>query len=231
VHARRCATPHEATSRCVAKRNAIRSGVAQTEPWISFHAPWTERSKTGLVIFERIQRFLAACAVDPAPDVVELTAYTAEIAADATAAFGPPREARLSADGTRGIWRFEQRAPVDAAPFVAFYRERESLPPPEHAPSRRALGLMINHWFEVKRPGTTAPLFPDSQLQSSVMIWLDSRAANLSIRYDSPELTPALRAAHADIVAALGPKTPRHALQRIIPARTLRGRERREPLT
>ena len=90
---------------------------------------------------------------------------------------------------------------------------------------------MLNHWFEIKRPGTTAPLFPGSQLQSSVMLWLDSRGANLSIRYDAPELTPALRAAHADIVATLGPKTPRHALQRIIPARTPGGRERREPLT
>jgi hypothetical protein len=93
------------------------------------------------------------------------------------------------------------------------------------------VGLTLSYWFEVKRPGSAGPLFPGAELRSSVMIFVDGRGANLSLRYDSPDMTPALREAHGEIVAALGPKTPRHALQRIIPATTPRGRERREPIS
>jgi hypothetical protein len=89
--------------------------------------------------------------------------------------------------------------------------------------------LVLSYGFEVKRPGAGGPLFPGAELRSSVMIFVGARAANLSLRYDSPDMTPELRQAHTEIVAALGPKTPRHALQRIIPA-TAGGRERREPI-
>jgi hypothetical protein len=86
---------------------------------------------------------------------------------------------------------------------------------------------MLNYWFALKRPSTGMPLFPSSTLRSSVMVWLDSRHVNLAIRYDAPEYTPEMQAIHAEVAAALGPKTPRHALQQIFPAKRPGGRERK----
>jgi hypothetical protein len=225
------------------KATRYRARMAETKPWISFHAPWVDRSKSGMVVFERIQRFLAACAVDPTPDWIEIEidehrrpdGSLPPLVDEATAAFGP--ESKLKTAGSSNplaSWLWERRSPAiaDAPAMVEFYRAHESIPPlPGREYTKRAVQLVVNHWFEVKRPGATAPLFPGATLRSSVMIWLHSRRVNLSLRYQSPDFTPDLRAAHADILAALGPKTPRHALQRIIPARTPGGRERREPIT
>lgn len=68
------------------------------------------------------------------------------------------------------------------------------------------------------------------KLRSAATITLDARRGGVALRYDSPEMTVALRQAHADILAALGPKTPPHALHRIIPATRPDGRERRETI-
>lgn len=47
--------------RCRKQRaTALPSPVAEAAPWILFHAPWTERAKSGMVLLERMQRFLAA---------------------------------------------------------------------------------------------------------------------------------------------------------------------------
>ncbi len=189
------------------------------------------------MILERIQRFLTAVAVDPAPDSLDLSIYedpgTPRLCDQARSLFGLEAEKKSSSGSGRSLtrWRRDRRdGTIDAGPFIAFYLEREELPPVEWAPSKRAVGLTITHWFEVKRPGADAPLFPGAELRSSVMIWVDSRSVNLSLRYAAPDMTDELRAAHEEIVTALGPKTPRHALQRIIPSRTTPGRERREPI-
>ena len=117
------------------------------------------------------------------------------------AAVGVGCEARLHrAGGLRGRGETVSacpRRPIDWSVSQEFYRAREHLPAPPHAHARRAVGLMINHWFEIRRPGATAPLFPRASLRSAVMIWLDSRRANLSIRYQTPELTPDLREVYA----------------------------------
>jgi len=226
------------------RATALPSPVAETAPWILFHAPWTERAKSGMVLLERMQRFLAAAAVDPAPDSLEMTIYDRfaqplpPLVQEAGAAFGASqRDPEAPKPGGLARWRWRREArngapipPADIGALVDFYRTREHLPPVDGPGAKRAVLLHLTYWFEVKRPGTNAALFPSASLRSGLLLSLDSRHANLSIRYASPELTPELRTAHAAIVAALGPKTPRHAFQRIIPARTPGGRERREPL-
>lgn len=218
-----------------------------------------------MVVLERVQRFLAAVAVDPAPDSAELTVYedlgyelgrrlraeswnattlpaTLEaigyrpgpLVAEVALAMGASGEQSLCASGSTGYlfrWTWRRERPFDPGPLIAIYRRHEADRPMEIAPGRRAVGLTLSYWFEVKRPGTDGPLFPGAELRSSVMIFVGGRGANLSLRYDSPDMTPALREAHTEIVAALGPKTPRHALQRIIPATRPGGRERREPIS
>lgn len=229
-----------------------------TEPWISFHAPWKSRARSGLVVFEQIQRFVGAVAVDPAPSSVRLAVHedhgeplrrlTRELPgtdanqAQALAAIGyrPGPLITLAqqrfgggthqrwAQGSSGFlfaWTWERdRPPIELPPFIDFFRAHEALP---RAGAMPQVDVTVTYDFEVKRPGTSGALFPGASLRSSVMVWLGSRSVNLSVRYQTPEFTPALREIHAEIVAALGPKTPRHALQQIIPARRPGGRERR----
>lgn len=229
-----------------------------TEPWISFHAPWKSRAKSGLVVLAQIERFVAAVAVDPAPESVALSVYedhgeplrrlTRDVAGtdanaaralaaigyqpgplitDAQARFGAGTHRRWAqgASGFLFAWTWERdRPPIDLPAFVDFFRAHEALP---RAGAMPQVDLVISYHFEVKRPGTSGPLFPGASLRSAVMLWLGSRSVNLSVRYQTPEFTPELRQIHGEVVAALGPKTPRHALQQIIPARRPGGRERR----
>lgn len=237
--------------------------MSQSAPWISFHAPWVDRSRSGMVPLARVQRFLAACAVDPAPDSGELRVHeelgadfarrTRELestqeniekalesvgyrpgplVAEVAEAMGTAGTHGTWASGSSGFllrWQWERKRPFDPAPMIALYQRHEKDPPVASSPSKRGLDVTLSYWFEVKRPGSTEPLFPGAELRSSVMIWLGSRRTNLSLRYQSSEMTPALREAHTEIVAALGPKTPPHALQRIISLPG--GRERREPIS
>lgn len=191
-----------------------------------------------MVVLERVQRFLAAVAVDPAPDSAELRVFGnpgdehGSVVTDVAEVMGTSGEPGVWASGPSGFrWAWRRERPFDPDPLIAVYRRHETDPPVAFAPHKRGVGLTLSYWFEVKRPGETGPLFPGAELRSSVMIFVDGRGANLSLRYDSPEMTPALRQAHTEIVAALGPKTPRHALQRITPATTPRGREKREPIS
>jgi hypothetical protein len=209
--------------------------VTQSAPWICFHAPWTERARSGMVVLARVQRFLASVAVDPAPDSAELTVYENRpgLVAEVEVALGATGKHEIWASGATGKLarcKWKREHPFDPDPLIDIYRRHEADPIAELAPNKRVVGLTLSYWFEVKRPDAADPLFPGAELRSSVMIFVDKRGANLALRYNSPEMTPALRQAHMEIVAALGPKTPRHALQRIIPATTARGRERREPI-
>jgi hypothetical protein len=188
-----------------------------------------------MVVLERVQRFLASVAVDPSPDSAELTVYEnrGTLVGEVDAALGATGEPEIWASGATGNLsrcRWKRERPFDADPLIDVYRRHEDDPISVSAPNKRVVGLTLSYWFEVKRPDAAGPLFPGAELRSSVMIFVDRRGANLALRYDSPEMTPALRQAHTEIVAALGPKTPRHALQRIVPAATPRGRERREPI-
>ena len=195
-----------------------------------------------MVVLERVQRFLAAVAIDPTPDSATLTIYedrgdehiARPLVEEVTEVMNAPGRHRTWLTGSSGnffCWEWKCERPFDPDPLIAIYRRHEADPPVTSAPSKRGVGLTLSYWFDVKRPGADQPLFPGAELRSSVMIFVDGRGANLSLRYDSPDMTPALREAHTEIVAALGPKTPRHALQRIIPATTAGGRERREPIS
>lgn len=237
--------------------------MTRRPPWISFHAPWTQRGRSGLVLVERMQRFLAAVAVDPSPQSAELTVYEdlgeelrqrsrgvdstatniraaldaigyqpGPLVAEVTEAMGGPGRHGTWASGSSGFlmrWSWERKAPLDPAPLIALYTRHEADPPVASAPAKRGVGLTFYYSFEVKRPGATAPLFPGASLRSNLLLMVDHRHANLSIRYESPEMTPELRVAHDEIVAALGPKTPRHALSRVVTSPT--GRETSRRLT
>jgi hypothetical protein len=219
-----------------------------------------------MVLLERVQRFLAAVAVDPSPDDAEVEVYEdldpelhrrirhaawnpttlpgvmvelgyrpGPLVLEAAEAMGSPGDHGLhaSATGPRGYefrWKWRRQRPFDPDPLIEMYRRHEADPPVRSAPNKRGLGLRLSHQFEVKCPGATGPLFPGAELRSAATISLDARRGGVALRYDSPEMTVALRQAHADILAALGPKTPPHALHRIIPATRPDGRERRETI-
>jgi hypothetical protein len=199
--------------------------MSVSTPWILFHAPWVSRVPSGVVLLEQVERFLAAVAVDPSPDSADLSVSEdppGPLVEEASAVFGarqPPSQSR------RPRWCWER--PVDVAPLVAFFREHDH----RRAADRR-VELLLTYWFEVKRPGAGAPLFPGSPLPSSLMVWLGSRRINLAIRYPSADLTPALLDAHEAIANALEPKPKptRCVLQRVIPATRPGGREKFERL-
>jgi hypothetical protein len=218
-----------------------------------------------MVVLERVQRFLAAVAVDPSPDHAEIEVYEdldpelhrrirhaawnpttlpgvmvelgyrpGPLVAEAAEAMGTPGDHSLFASsGPRGYqfrWKWQRKRPFDPDPLIEMYRRHEADPPVVSAPYKRGLGLRLSHEFEIKCPGAAGPLFPGAELRSAATITLDACRAGVALRYDSPEMTVALRQAHIDILAALGPKTPPHALQRIIPATRPNGRERRETI-
>lgn len=201
--------------------------MAVAEPWICFHAPWTSRARSGLVVLAQIRDFLAAAATDVTLSWVVLTVWDHgepdARTADAAARFGGATRRERGPTVACSVWDLRDPS-LDVDRFVDFYRDHEAAPPVE---DHRAVQLMVSWQFQVRRPGTDDALVPTARFSSDVMVWVDSRHVNLSVRYDTPDYTPALRAAHADVVAALGPRTPRHALQQIIPARTTGGRERR----
>jgi len=215
--------------------------AAQTTPWISFHAPWTSRLRD-LKLLAQIERFVAACAIDPAPDSATLEVYddmrgreSADYRPDArveatTARFGPGTQSFWGHGMQRWSWQ-HRKQPFDSKALIDYFAAHEGDPPIERAPGRRGVHLFLSYWFEAKRPGADAPLFPGASLRSAVLLHLGLHSVNLSLRYDSAELTPALRAAHGEILATFDPPLKRGVLQRITPATKPGGRERREPLT
>jgi hypothetical protein len=147
------------------------------------------------------------------------------------------------ASGASGLctrWRWEREAwrrsdpPIDAAPMLDAYRAHAAQPPIARGLGGKAIELRLGYEFEIKRPGEMAPLFPGTSLRSTASIALGGRRVSIAVRYDSPQLTPELADAHAAITAALAEanrgKLPRHAFQRITPARRPGARERAEDL-
>lgn len=204
------------------------------------------------MVLAQVERFLAAAAMDPAAEGGSLTIVQAAgepaatlgepaatvgdanagagaIVAAARARFGAGAAVERGGGLARHRWDWHgPPQPFDGAALVDFYRAHEALPA---IGERRQVDVMLSYWFDLRRPGTTERLFPGSTLRSSAMIWLGARHVNLSVRYDAPGFTPELRTIHDALIATLGPKPPRHALQLIVPATTPRGRERRVPLT
>ncbi len=188
--------------------------MAVTTPWILFHAPWTPRIASGVALLTQIERSLATVAVDPSPDSAKLSVAQSELVEPATAAFGP------AGPGGPG-WHRER--PFDLAPLVAFFEAHEG-----GRAAARPVELMVSYWFEVKRPGAGAALYPGAPFASSLMVWLGSHRINLSLRYATGEPTQDLLDAHTAIVGAIEPRPKRGVLQRIVPLGP--GRERREPI-
>ncbi|HVK72444.1 MAG TPA: hypothetical protein VM734_03965 [Kofleriaceae bacterium] len=211
--------------------------MTATVPWILCSAAWTSRLRSGAKLLEQLERFLDATAVDPSPDSAQLTIH--EGSGGSPGPLAVEARQRLGADATHQRWasgasgdlfvaRWEWQRPLDLAAPLAFYRDHEDATSAT-APHRRAVGLMIAYWFEVKRPGETAAMFPGAELRSSLMVWLEARRTSLSLRYASADYTAPLALAHTDVFNRLGPKPPRCVVQRIHPA-TAGRKERREPI-
>lgn len=152
---------------------------------------------------------------------------------EATRRFGTGLHHRWASGecGFRFAWRWSRSRSESLAALADFYQENAELTvADDDGRSRPAVDLMVSYWFDAKRPGERAPLFASQEVRSSLTAWLGSRRVSLALRYPTAKYDPDLAAAHAEILASLGPKSPRGVLDRITPSSRPGARERRERL-
>ncbi|HVV82814.1 MAG TPA: hypothetical protein VHE35_07025 [Kofleriaceae bacterium] len=170
---------------------------------------------------------------DPAKEAEALAAIgyrPGPLVEEATARFGPGRHRRWASGASGYLFHWEWEWPgaaIDRDALLAFQEAHERLP---KVGGLAAVGVRLRWWFELAHPGTRAPVYPGSTLRSSVTADLGSRHVSMMIRHDRPDDTPDFRALHAAILAALGPRPPRHVVDLILPPRAPGGRERRQRL-
>ena len=185
------------------------------------------------VLSDELFRRLRSAAWNPTtlPSALESIGYRAPaVVAEVTETMGVPGTLGTYPWSTRDYGlcrRWNRDHPFDPAPLIALYQRHEADPPVDKAPGKRGLGLTLDYQFKLKRPNSAEPLFPGTELDCSATVMLGMRHVRIGLRYDSSEMTPALREAHAHFVATLGPKTPPHQLERILPGT----RERSVPIT